>query len=69
LPSSIVAVYGQYLAMLDGNGTPEWQVSLPAAVGGAPPDRLTLDGDTAYVTFHSRPDGPAQVDVVAFALN
>jgi hypothetical protein len=36
---------------------------------GAMPDRLVVDGDTLYATFHLRPEDSATVDVVAFALS
>jgi hypothetical protein len=65
----VVAVAEQAVMMLDAKGGTVWQAGVPAAVGGGSPDRLTVDGDTAYATFHDRPNGSEQVDVVAFALS
>jgi outer membrane protein assembly factor BamB len=66
---TIVAVADDTLTLLDRAGKQLWQVGLPAALANAMPDRLTIDGDTAFVTFRDRaPAGPLDVDVAAFRL-
>lgn len=65
----VLAASDQSLMVLDGNGGITWQASLPASTRGAMPDRLIVDGDTLYATFHLRPEDSATVDVVAFALS
>jgi len=65
----VLAGSDQTITMLDGNGVKAWQVALPTSLRGAMPDRLTVDGDTLYATFHVRPNEPGTVDVVAFALS
>jgi hypothetical protein len=67
----MLVVAGDQLSimMLAGNGDRAWQVPLPDTMRYAMPDRLIVDGDTLYVTFHLHPDDTSAVDVVAFALS
>jgi outer membrane protein assembly factor BamB len=65
----VVAFNSDVIALLDTAGKVRWQAPLPDTVAGAPPERLTTDGRTAYVTLRGRPQGgPATFDALAFAL-
>jgi eukaryotic-like serine/threonine-protein kinase len=67
--AGVLAVNEEVVALLDAAGKPGWQVPLPASVAGMPPDRLTVDGRTAYLTLRGRPgDRPPDIDTLAFAI-
>jgi outer membrane protein assembly factor BamB len=68
---TIVAATEQGVSALDATGRPRWQTRLPEALAPASPDRVTIQGGVAYVTF--RPRGgrrePLDVDVLALTLS
>ncbi len=66
---TIVAATQQTVSALDSSGRTRWQVGVPAGLGGALPDRVTIKGHAAYVTFRPRPDqrGALDLDVLAVA--
>jgi len=66
---TIVAATQQTVSALDSSGRTRWQVGVPAGLGGALPDRVTIEGHAAYVTFRPRPDqrGALDLDVLAVA--
>jgi outer membrane protein assembly factor BamB/predicted Ser/Thr protein kinase len=66
----VVAVTEQTICAVDRGGNVRWQVDLPDPVVGAKPGFVTVERDTAYLTFHAPDDRdePLDVDVLAIAL-
>jgi outer membrane protein assembly factor BamB len=64
-----VAAEGRVVG-LDASGRTRWSAPLPEAVRGGLPERIGIDGRTAFITFRPRPDQPESLaaDVIAVAV-
>ncbi|HET8684938.1 MAG TPA: protein kinase [Micromonosporaceae bacterium] len=67
--NGVLAATERMVAAVDLGGDSPWQTPLPDPFRDAVPDRLTVDGRVAYLTFRPKDGESLEFDVMAVALD